>query len=100
MSGDNILNLYTHLLAKAENGDFVIAETLKLNWKVEDKMIDYLQKVYTILESKNDGNKIYKMEKVSIARNGEGLKNLGCFMSTFVQNNSQLFVFVDIQVDS
>ena len=100
MSADNILNLFTHLLAKNENGEFVIAETLKLNWKVEDKMIDCLQKVYTHLESKNDGNKIYKMEKVSIARNGDNIKNPGCFMSTFVENNSQLFVFIDIQVDS
>ena len=87
-------------MAKSAAGEYEIAETLKMTQNDSDRMIDLLEKVNTHLNSSNDGNKIYNMEKVTIARNGDPLRNLGSHLSSVVSNDSQVFVFVDIQIDS
>jgi len=39
------------------------------------------------------------MEKVAISKSGDALRNLGGYLTSYLQNDSEVFVFVDIQID-
>ena len=40
------------------------------------------------------------MEKVTISKNGQALKNLGCHLTSVVEDQSEVFVFIDIKIDT
>ena len=87
--------IYTNLVV---NGD--IAQTAKIQIEEDKKVIDLLQKVYDHLQIQNDGNKVYKLESVSLSHCGKPLKNLGQYLSTNFENGSEVFVNVKIEVDT
>ena len=80
--------------------DFQIAETVKITIDDDKRIIDLLQVVNNHLESRNDGNKIYKMHNVSVALYGDEIKNFGRYIQTVFENNSEVFVRVFVTVDS
>ena len=67
-------------MAKAPSGGSEIAETLKVKVEPEKPLTQVVDQVKAHLESRNDGNKVYKFEKFSYAQNGDEIKNLGCLV--------------------
>jgi len=52
------------------------------------------------LESRNDGNKVFKMQSVSLALNGDAMKNVGSYIQTYFDDHSEVFVHLSISVDT
>ena len=93
------LTLYANLVASSSKNS-AVASTLKLKIKDDKRVVDLLQEVYDHLQSQNDGNKVYKIQNVSLGQNGDQIKNYGGFVGSYFQNNDEVYVGVDASVDT
>ena len=100
MSTAQKFTLYTHLVVINPAKEFEIAETVKIQIDDDKRIIDLLQQVNSHLESRNDGNKVYKMHNVAVALHGDEIKNFGRYIQTVFENGSEVFVRVFVSVDT
>ena len=91
--------LFANFVCKDSKGNQSVAETLKLKSPEGQKVIDLLQVLYTHLETRNDGNKIYKFEKVARSMQGFPI-NAGHYVDSHFDDQEEVFVFVDAQIDN
>ena len=73
---------------------------MKIQIDDDKRIIDLLQQVNSHLESRNDGNKVYKMHNVAVALHGDEIKNFGRYIQTVFENGSEVFVRVFVSVDT
>ena len=97
---EGLYTLYTHLVVINSAKEFEIAETVKIEIGEDKRLIDLLQLVHNHLESRNDGNKVYKMHNVAVALHGDEIKNFGRYVSTVFENGAEVFVRVFVSVDT
>ena len=51
------------------------------------------------METRNDGNKLYKFEKVTRSFSGQPI-NAAHFVDSHFDDQEEVFVFVDVQIDT
>ena len=52
------------------------------------------------MQKKNDGNKVYKFERVTKSLSGDACKNYGAFIQSWFDDGDEVYVWVDIGVDT
>ena len=70
------------LVVRDAQGEEKVAEVVDVKVKQDAKVIELLKAVYDHLQSKNDGNKVFKVEKVAKSLVGEPISNFNCLVAT------------------
>ena len=56
--------------------------------------------MYDQLQSQNDGNKVFKFEKVTKSLTGDTCKNYGAFIQSWFDDQDEVYVWINISVDT
>ena len=73
---------------------------MRVKISAEKKVTDMVQNIYDMLAQQNDGNKNYKINKVSLSKDGQPLKNYASYIQTYFDDEQTFWVHVDIGVDT
>ena len=78
-----MLTLYPQILVPDHAGQKLVAQTMRVKISAEKKVTDMVQTIYDMLAKQNDGNKNYKINKVSLTKDGQPLKNYASYIQTY-----------------
>ena len=95
-----MLTLYPQILVSDHSGQKQVGQTMRVKISADKKVTDMVQNIHDMLAKQNDGNKFYKINKVSLSKDGEGLKNYGSYVQSYFDDDSTFWVHVDIGIDT